>query len=131
MRDLDKIRAEYTVELDKAASTGKEAKARDLRAELVNALTKGLSTDRVEAILMAEKAGRVLPLGIGDKVYMNDPCGDWYEGNITGYREGVCEPLTYVYVYGDGAMSEFEADEIGKTVFFTPEAAAASRDVQP
>jgi hypothetical protein len=42
-----------------------------------------------------------------------------FEAQITGYQEGVCEPLTMVCVYGDGAVDTFEASEIGKTVFLT------------
>jgi uncharacterized Rossmann fold enzyme len=64
---------------------------------------------------------------IGDTVYMIGDYGDVYEPEITGYEEGVCIPLTFTYVYNDGDVNTFEADEIGKTVFLTRAEAEAAR----
>lgn len=58
MRTIEEIKAEYQAELDKAVETGKQDKARALRAELVNILTKGISTERIEKICNAERDGR-------------------------------------------------------------------------
>ena len=67
-RDIGDIKAEYEAELVRAVATGKEAKARRLRAELVGALAKGISTDRIEEICIAEREGRllILPVNEGD-----------------------------------------------------------------
>jgi len=56
-RLIDKIKAEYEAERERAIQTGKEAKARKLRAELVNAITKGISPHRLEEICNAEREG--------------------------------------------------------------------------
>ena len=62
MRTVEEIKTEYILELDKAAETKKEAKARKLRAELINALTRSISTYRIEEICNAEKEGRCVVL---------------------------------------------------------------------
>lgn len=71
MRTVEKIKAEYAKELDKAVETGKEAKARKLRDEIAGALSRGISTGRLETICNAERDGRcvILPCKVGDTVY--------------------------------------------------------------
>jgi hypothetical protein len=63
-----------------------------------------------------------LPCKVGDTVYVSD--GLALECQITGYAEGVCVPLTFqaVVLLTDQEI-EFEASEIGETVFFDFEAA--------
>jgi hypothetical protein len=88
MRTIEEIKAEYIAELDKAAETGKETKARSLRAELVNALTKSIPTGRLESICNAERDGRVvvLPCKVGDTVY-DRFCDAWTVREIDLYED--------------------------------------------
>lgn len=72
----EEIKAEFEHEKEVAIITGKESKARKLRAELVDALSKGISTHRLEEICQAERENRlvVLPCKVGDTVYRIGLC---------------------------------------------------------
>lgn len=60
MRSINEIKAEFEAEAEIAAVTGKQAKAKRLRAELVNALAKDISIKRLEEICNAERDGRLV-----------------------------------------------------------------------
>lgn len=89
----------------------------------------GSEAKHIIDLLQAEAQGRIviLPCKIGDVVYIPDNGVSKY--SITGYTEGVCAPLIFqatIIEYGDMNVSEneeFEASEIGKTVFLTREEA--------
>lgn len=139
MSDIDKIRAEYKAELEIAANTGKETKARKLRTELADSLTKGITTDRLDAICTAERDGKclVLPCKVGDAVYVPtwDASSDCDSKCSIHQPDGArefdscdgCE-LAKMYIY----KNQFRigmVDKIGKTVFLTHEAAEAALTV--
>lgn len=59
MRTVEEIRADYQKAMGDAGKghTYLDNRARKLRAELVDALTKGMGTDRLTTICEAERAG--------------------------------------------------------------------------
>jgi hypothetical protein len=92
-------------------------------------------TEAMKRLLEYEKSGLlpeeiscavVLPCKIGDTVYDGD--GTTYQ--VTGYQEGVCEPLTIICVSisdgSEGEIVEFEADVFGDTVLVAEVAVAES-----
>lgn len=77
--------------------------------------------------LQAELAQSVrLPCKNGDTIV--DDNDTFY--SVTGYSEGICEPLTITAASisdgNEGELAEFEADEFGKTVFLAETAQAAA-----
>lgn len=89
-------------------------------------LATDISHDQLEQYRDAIREERfvVLPVAIGDMVeHENGTC---YQ--VTGYTEGVCEPLTIVCVSisegSEGETEEFEATEFGNTVFRAVEVVA-------
>jgi hypothetical protein len=126
IQTFEQIKAEYAAELDKAAVNGKEAKARRLRSELVDALTKGISTDRIEAICAAERDKRVVVLPCKVEALKEKyeairlPDGDDYETYTTGYsrghKNGQAELIEYLLQIDTGIRFEVAEAAIKKEV---------------
>jgi hypothetical protein len=142
---LDQLKAEYHKALDRAPdSEARMAVARELRAELVDELTKGISTERVEQLCAAEREGRAVVLPAwgnvfvisGGEVQEMHMCH--YRGNAAGIYDMRCECADQFEDCDRICRNEnekacaynFRVAEIGKTVFLTREAAEAAKGVR-
>lgn len=92
----------------------------------------GMSPDRLRELAQAKKKGRlvVLPCDVGDKLY-DVTLGEVREKIVVSLSMFVPESVNHLVIHAENfrnAVTSYELQDIGKTVFLTREAAEAALD---
>lgn len=121
MRTIEEIKTELKDYCEKQQHVVKNQdfthKIKELGKELILAAAGDMKLDRLVSICCSEREGRcvVLPCKIGDIIIDEDE--NYYE--VTGYTEGVCEPLTIIATCisegKEGDMIDFEASDFSSS----------------
>ena len=90
----------------------------------------GMSPDRLRELVQAKKKGRlvVLPCDVGDKLY-DITLGEVREKTVISLSMFVPESVNHLVIHAENfrnAVTSYELQDIGKTVFLTREAAEAA-----
>lgn len=90
----------------------------------------GMSPDRLRELVQAKKKGRlvVLPCDVGDKLY-DVTLGEVREKIVVSLSMFVPESVNHLVIHAENfrnAVTSYELQDIGKTVFLTREAAEAA-----
>mgnify|MGYP000983616682 CR=1 FL=1 len=90
----------------------------------------GMSPDRLRELAQAKKKGRlvVLPCDVGDKLY-DVTLGEVREKIVVSLSMFVPESVNHLVIHAENfrnAVTSYELQDIGKTVFLTREAAEAA-----
>ena len=92
----------------------------------------GMSPDRLRELAQAEKEGRlvVLPCDVGDKLY-DVTLGEVREKIVISLSMLLSKSVNHLVIHAENfrnAVTSYELQDIGKTVFLTREAAEAALD---
>lgn len=92
----------------------------------------GMSPDRLRELAQAEKEGRlvVLPCKVGDKLY-DITLGEVREKTVISLSMLLSKSVNHLVIHAENfrnAVTSYELQDIGKTVFLTREAAEAALD---
>lgn len=92
----------------------------------------GVSSDRLRELAQAEKKGRlvVLPCDVGDKLY-DVTLGEVREKIVISLSMLLSKSVNHLVIHAENfrnAVTSYELQDIGKTVFLTREAAEAALD---
>lgn len=92
----------------------------------------GMSPDRLRELAYAEKDGRlvVLPCKVGDKLY-DITLGEVREKTVISLSMLLSKSVNHLVIHAENfrnAVTSYELQDIGKTVFLTREAAEAALD---
>lgn len=92
----------------------------------------GMSPDRLRELAQAEKEGRlvVLPCDVGDKLY-DVTLGEVREKIVISLSMLLSKSVNHLVMHAENfrnAVTSYELQDIGKTVFLTREAAEAALD---
>lgn len=94
----------------------------------------GMSPDRLRELAQAEKEGRlvVLPCDVGDKLY-DVTLGEVREKIVISLSMLLSKSVNHLVIHAENfrnAVTSYELQDIGKTVFLTREAAEAALEAQ-
>ena len=92
----------------------------------------GMSPDRLRELVQAKKKGRlvVLPCDVGDKLY-DVTLGEVREKIVISLSMLLSKSVNHLVIHAENfrnAVTSYELQDIGKTVFLTREAAEAALD---
>lgn len=122
MRTIEEIKAAISA-VEQLEGSGRYERVKTLNGELLQAITDGISPDRLQEICSAEREGRcvVLPCKVGDTVYLSDFKYNKIIERTVAHIEIDAVQIVHVH-FGAGDLC-LKPDDFGKIVFLTREEA--------